>query len=247
MPSKITIPNLDNLLERYIAGESENQISKDAGINRWTFRQRLIKAGIVPRNQSQSEASKWSRMDRGQRIHQVNAAHKASIGRKVSFDELCLRAKSREGKIYPRTTSQEELIVGQWLTDAGLNIIHNFAVGPYSCDLGASSITVEIWGGGWHAKTIDVKRTKYILDSGYSTLIINIDRKRFPLSRAVTQYVISLLQETSSDPTGRRQYWMIRGDGELIFKRFNSDNISLIPPFTSGRNSTNGQYQRTPR
>ena len=246
MSSKISILNLDDLLHRYIAGESENRLSREAGVSRSAFRNKIIGAGIIPRNQSQSETIKWARMTAEQRARQVKAAHIACTGRDVSFEELCLRARMREGSLTYNVSEEEKILAG-WLRDKGLNVIHNFAVGPYNCDIGTGSITVEVWGGSWHPKPIDTKRTKYILDSGYGVLIIDVDRKRFPLTSAVTQYVISLLQETGGHPTDRCQYWMVRGDGELIFKRFNGDDISLIPPFTSGRNATNGQYKRIPR
>lgn len=244
MTKKLFIPDLDNFLNRYIAGESENKLAHEIGIARGAFRLRLLRAGITPRNQSESETLKWNQMPIDQRTRQVKAAHDAARGREVTFSELCLRAKMREGNLH-YNVSPNEIILGNWLSESGINIIHNLAVGPYNCDLGTGSITVEVWGGGWHPKPIEVKRTKYILDSGYAVLLIDLNG--FPITRAVSQYVSALLEETSSNPTAIRQYWMVRGDGELIFKRFNDDNISLIPPFTSGRNPANGQYQRIPR
>jgi len=246
MPSKIFIPNLNNLLRRYLAGESEKKLSEEAGVNRCTFRQRLLKAGIKPRGRSEAETVKWSRMTSEQRAHQVKAAHNATEGRIPSFGELCRRATSREGSLR-YNVAPEEIVLGGWLKELGMNIIHNFAIGPYNCDLGIGSITVEIWGGGWHPKLDEAERTKYILDSGFSILFISLDREHFPLTRAVTQYIISLLELHRRNPTARRQYWMIRGDGELIFKRVNNNDISLVPPFTRGRNPANGQYERVPR
>ena len=246
MPSKIFIPNLDNLLERYQAGESENALAKEAGINRWTFRKRLREAAIKPRGRSEAEVIKWSKMTPEQRKIQTTAAHDAVRGRKASLDELAFRAKSREGSM-TYNVSDSEIILGNWLRELEIQFVHNFAVGPYNCDIGTGPVTVEVWGGGWHPKPIEVNRTKYILDSGYAMLIIVLDSRRFPISRCVTEYIISLLEITSGDPAAQRQYWMVRGDGELIFKRFNDYNISLIPPFTSCRNPANGQYERVPR
>lgn len=258
MPAKILIPNLDNLLERYIAGESENQLAQEAGVNRSTFRQRLLEAGITPRTQSESERFKWGRMTTAQRSNQVRAAHDATRGRKAPFSELCQRAKSREGSL-TYNVAPEEIELAHFLRFAMMEyrweiidffpweIIHNFAVGPYNCDIGISPIAVEVWGGGWHPKPIDIERTKYILNAGYSILYVDLDQRRYPLGHIVTNYVVSLYETTRMNPSGKRQYWMVRGDGELIFKRFNDNNISLIPPFTSGHNPTNGQYVRVPR
>lgn len=244
MTRKIIISNLDNLLDRYIAGESENSLAKEAGVCRSTFRSRLLENGINPRGQSEAESVKWERMSAEQRKQQVAAAHEAARGREVPFEELCLRAKMREGNM-AYNVSKSEVKLGRWLKELGINVIHNFAVGPYNCDIGTGAIIVEVWGGNWHPKPIDVKRTKYILDAGFSVLIIDIDKHRFPISYIVTEYVVTLDKLARSNPAGRRQYWMIRGNGELIFKRFNGDNISLKPPFTSGRNAL-GQYVRIP-
>lgn len=247
MPRKIVIPNLDDFLRRYTAGESENKLAKEIGISRPTFRKRLIDAGITPRTQSESERIKWQNMTTGQRERQVMAAHKASKGRMVPFSELCLRARMREGNIH-YNVSPDEIILADWLSDIGINTICNYAVGPYNCDLGTFPIIVEIWGGNWHPKPIDIKRTKYILDAGYWLLYIDVDERRgYPLMRNVTEYIVTLLETSRRYPTMTRQYWMIRGNGELIFKRFNGDDISLIPPFTAGRDPSNGQYKRISR
>lgn len=246
MTRKYIIPNIDDFLQRYIEGESENALAKELNISRCAFRTQLLNAGIKPRTQSESEAIKWKRMTASQREKQVAAAHNAARGREVPFDELCMRAKKREGNL-AYNVSHNELILGNWLKEIGIPVIHNFAVGPYNCDIGTGSIIVEVWGGHWHPKPIDTERTKYILDSGYSVLIIDVDKRNFPITRAVTEYVVSLNNIARTDPASIRQYWMIRGSGELIFRRFNSDNISLIPPFTSGRDVTTGQYKRIPR
>ena len=50
MTRKILIPNLEHFLERYVKGESENSLSKEIGVNRTTFRKRLLEAGINLRN-----------------------------------------------------------------------------------------------------------------------------------------------------------------------------------------------------
>jgi len=244
--NKIIIPNLDDLLQRYIEGESENALAKEAGVNRCTFRKRIIDAGIVPRSQSEAEKIKWGRMTPKQRKRQVAAAHEAARNRDVSFKELCKRANTRQGNL-AYNVSRSEIVLGRWLDSMGIDVVHNLAVGPYNCDIGTGAVAVEVWGGSWHPKPGEVERTKYILDSGHHMLIVDLDYRRFPLSRSVTEYVVALLELASSDPTAIRQYWMVRGDGEIIFKRFNDDNISLVPPFTSSRNATNGRYERVAR
>lgn len=246
MTRKISIPNLDHFLKRYIEGESENSLSKEIGVSRTTFRRRLLENGIEPRGQSAAEKAKWDRMTASERKAQVTAAHNAVRGRKIGFDELCRRAQSHEGSL-TYNVSDDEILFGEWLRDYGFDITHNLAVGPYNCDIGSGPVTVEIWGGGWHPKDGEVERTKYILDAGYSMLIIDLDQRRFPLTEACLPYFVSLYNVASRDPSPISKYWMIRGDGEIVFRRTNSDNITLEKPFTSGRNPTNGRYKRVPR
>jgi len=245
MSRKICLPDPNNLAFRYTSGESENSLAKSLNVDRQVIRRHLLESGITPRNQSQAEAVKWRRMTIEQRRRQYAAAHAMARGREISHAERCRRAKARENSL-TYNVSPAEIELSHWLTDMDIPVTHNLAIGTYSCDLGIASIAVEIWGGNWHPKAAETERTKYILDSGYSILIIRVDR-RTPLTRAVCQHVITLLELACANPAAPRQYWMIRGNGELIFKRFNDDNISLIPPFTSGRNPANGQYRRIPR
>lgn len=245
MPRRMEIPNLDDLLRRYQAGESENKLAKEAGVNRWTFRRRLEEAGIEPRGKSEAERLKWAQMSPEQRRHQVSAAHEAARGRRVSRAELIARAKAREGST-SYNVSDEEIVLGDRLREIGLKPIHNLAVGPYNCDLGVGSVVVEIWGGGWHPKPGETERTKYILDAGYSVLIVDTDQRRYPLSREVTDHFIDVYEFTRRNKSSERQYRMVRGNGDVVFLRFNSDEISLEPPFTSSRDPSNGQYIRVP-
>ena len=121
MVRKITIPNLDNLLSRYTAGESENTLADEAGVNRWTFRQRILKAGITPRSQSEAEKAKWARMTTDQRASQVKDAHSACRGRYISPEELAVRAKGREGSLV-YSVAPEEIILGNWMKQAGIHV-----------------------------------------------------------------------------------------------------------------------------
>lgn len=59
MTAKIELPNIDNLVERYISGVSVNQIAKEAGVARATVQRELVEQGVVIRDRSQAEAIKW--------------------------------------------------------------------------------------------------------------------------------------------------------------------------------------------
>jgi very-short-patch-repair endonuclease len=218
MPRIIEIPDLDNLVKRYIAGESENKLSREAGVNRMTFRLRLLKAGVTPRNQSQSEALKWANMTPAQRKRQVAAAHRAAIGRKISVAEKIARSKTVE--IRQSHVSPIEIELAKRLRNMGLDIATQKSVYFYNVDIAVNSppIAVEIYGGGFHNSgdhaTRHHKRTKKLLNLGWSVLIVWIDARRYPLSVGCDNYVIEFIDELRRNPTPRGKYRVILGNGQ---------------------------------
>lgn len=219
MPAKIEVPNIDNLLKRYVAGESENELAREAGINRWTFRSRLLAAGITPRNQSQSETLKWASMTPAQRERQTAAAHKATKGRKASVLERIKRALTVEKKTIH--TSPVEIELAQRLRDRGVNITPQKAVHMYNVDIAVNAppIAVEVYGGHFHASgshaTRHHKRTKYLLDRGWSVLIVWIHARNYPLGVGCDDYIVSMIDELRRNPSTGSQYRVILGNGKL--------------------------------
>jgi very-short-patch-repair endonuclease len=213
----IKIPNLDNLIKRYVAGESENKIAGAAGVNRWTMRKRLVAAGVHIRSQSEAETLKWSRMSTRKRSAQVKAAHAAAKDRVVSDAEKIRRSISHEHTLDHATPVELEF-AGR-LRKRELDVTPQRAVHFYNLDVAVNTptIAVEIFGGGFHAYgehlATHFRRTKHLLDLGWSVLIIWIDAKRYPLSVACDDYVVKFVEELSLNPSKRGEYRVIRGDG----------------------------------
>jgi len=216
--AKIEISNLDNLLERYRLGESENKLASEAGINRWTFRQRLIKAGITPRGQSESERAKWASMTPDQRAAQTSASHDAARGRKIGIDELGRNALGRE------TSKKGSIFIEYWLAmrfaDLGYSTIQQKAVGKYNIDVAINCppVAVEIFGGSWHSTGKHAakfhERTKYLFDAGWSVVIVWVDGRRYPIDIGAVNRINILAQDIRRDPSARRQYLVILGNGD---------------------------------
>lgn len=219
MPTKLKVANLDNFLKRYIVGESEKKLACEAGINRWTFRQRLLDAGIRPRNQSEAEKLKWAGMTPAQRAHQVDGAHAASRGRILSFREKHAQALGKEKRLCHVAPIETELATT--LRAYGLCITQQKAIGTYNVDVAihVPPIAVEIFGGSWHCYGRHLarfhKRIKYILDQGWHVVIIWLDARRYPLRKGAIEYLVVLQQELSGNPVSQRQYRVILGDGQL--------------------------------
>ena len=243
MPRKIVISNFVNFAERYIAGESENKLASEAGIARECFRRHLIDAGINPRNQSESEKSKWNRMTQEQRKQQVKSAHDAVRGVPLSHNDKIAQALGKQSK--KPNTAIVETILADALRSAGYRIMQQRAIGYYNVDIAfdAFPVAVEVFGGGWHSYGRHAerftKRTINIFNHGWSLLIVWVDAKRFPLTNDGINKVASFYEFSRLDPSSLCKYGMIRGNGDGVpigSKYFNDapaiKTLSGSPNFT---------------
>lgn len=216
------------VVDRYVAGESENAIAKSLGCNRFVVRRRLMEAGITPRGQAAAETLKWAAMPAEQRAIQVQAAHAASKGRRSSDEALARRARGVEARGH---ATKEEASIGGWLQARGAIVRYQVAEGPYNIDVATGSVAVELFSGGWHTseqhRRRAQKRARYLFDHGWHLLVIWTDKRRHPLGEVVAEEVVALADVASRDPASPRQYRVIWGDGELIAS--GSANEDYIP------------------
>lgn len=220
MTRKIEIPNLDNLLERYKAGEPEQKLAHEAGVNRWTFRQRIIKAGITPRNISDSMLIRWSEATAEARDNMLKNAHIAASGRTITHTEKRQRAITVEKR--GSHISPIETVFADWIRNAGYSITQQKAVGIYNLDIALNEfpIAIEIFGGGWHNagdhRTRFFERTEYLINSGISVLIIWVDCRRFPLNvPACGEKIVTFINSISRYPSALGKYEVIVSDGNI--------------------------------
>lgn len=208
----------DDIARRYLAGESEKAIADSLGVARGPIRRRLLASGIQPRGRSEAELLKWSQMSSDARAAQVSAAHQASRGRTISYVEKLRQAEGKE-----RTKSQvvaAERVLADLLAERGIPSTLQRAVDIYNVDVAIDTppIAVEIYGGMWHNsghhKRRFFERTKYLLDSGWSVVIIWVDGRRYPLGVGSADYVIALAQELGRNVSVGSQYRVILGDGQ---------------------------------
>jgi len=218
VPRKIEISDLDNLLHRYLAGESENKLAREAGINRWTFRRRLLACGIIPRNQSDAELMKWANMSEEQRCAQVMAAHEATRGIPVKPESLLLRAKTLETAWH--NVAHVERVIAQTMTEHGFPLVQQKAIGKYNVDLTyeTGAVTIEVFGGNWHSsgrhRARFHQRIHYLLNAGWHVVILWIDGRNYPFGGNCPDELIRTFQFARENPTAPRQYRVMRGDGQ---------------------------------
>lgn len=245
--------NIDDLVRRYQAGESELALSQAYGIVRSGIRSRLVAAGIRPRGRSESMCVRMAKTTQAERLRLTNAAHAAVRGSKKSPEDLCKRAMLNEiskGKASPLEASLADMIF-LGLSAVGLAEeavpVPQKAVGPYNIDLAytASRIAVEVFGGNWHATGSHArrfrKRCDYLIDAGWIPVIVWCRHRQF--SQGAVNYIVALHQRARVHESFRREEHVLGCAGNHIPRGEYDPNTGaeILSPIT--RDEATGQYR----
>lgn len=221
------LPVPPGLVADFLAGESVKSLSIRHGIDRNAVTRMLREADIGTRSRSSAMSLRWERSDQETRTAMLNAAHAASKGRTATEAERIAIALAKAGRI----SSPYEHELGAIVALHGADVSYSVPCGRYNIDIVAGgTVAVEVFGGNWHANGRHAarfgKRSRYILDAAYDLLVIWTGKRTFdPV--ACTEHVIALTQIPGRDPAAARQYWVIRGDGQVIAKR--EDDLAEVP------------------
>lgn len=207
------------IIALYQVGESELALAKWFGVSRNVIRRRILQAGIQPRTGSQANVIRMAKMTVSERKALTIASHQATRGIPKSIESKIKRSRTVESQ--GLHISFIEHALASMLRGKG---IHNFvlqkAIGIYNVDLAIEEprLAVEVFGGNWHTSQYHIslhnRRIPYILNEGWSMLIIWVNATRYPLSIAAADYIITYLQELSFNKSCGRQYRVIRGNGQ---------------------------------
>jgi len=239
--------NIDtnNLYRIYQSGALLIDIAKQFGISWDCVRQRFIRAGLPLRSISESHRIAASRVSQEERSRRVAAAHNAIRNKRQSFEHRCKIALTREQKGLGISRIERRCLY--FLEERGFKCIAQKAIGSYNVDIAITKppITVEIFGGHWHASGRHAdrfrKRIDYILNAGWHPIIVWVTRD-YPFEIGVIKYIVSVAEKLSSNKSIRRQEHMIRGDGELTSigkRKFN--NLPIISS-SQTRDKATGRY-----
>lgn len=107
--------------------------------------------------------------------------------------------------------------------NSGISYVFNKAVDIYNVDFVIfDSIAMEVFGGGWHAsprhRRLFASKREYLLNAGYSIVIIWLDKRRFNGAR-VAEYLISISKVLSSNPSSVGKEYVILGNGNTTSRR----------------------------
>ena len=251
MPRKWHPTDREDFARRYLDGESVLSLSESYGVSRPAITRRLIEYGVTLRSRSETERIKWSRMSQAERDAQVAAAHDATRGKPLSLDHRIAIAASREKNgvgIHPN-----ESRLGALLAELGLDTRPQQAIGPYNCDLGAEPVAVEVFGGNWHWHERHLarmpKRINYLGDRGWHVLMCHVwPEAGFVVDENLAKQVVAFVKRARRNPTARREYRVIRSQGEIVSSGYCDENEIILEWATRiARDRRSGRYKSVPR
>lgn len=225
---RIVLPDKE-IIDQYNTGASEYTLSIQYGVSRGTITRVLRDSGVERRGCSDAGLVRAAKMSPEERQAQTAAAHIAATGRTATWEERALRAATVEKK--PPAMSRHEYQFADWLGERHATYTREKAVGIYNVDFAVGSVAVEILGGEWHAykATRHASRTPYILDQGW-TMVFLWSTANCPMTPAVADYVVAVVDEVRRNPALIGEYRVVRGDGYLIASgRANDDEFAGIP------------------
>lgn len=229
----------DDLLEMYNSGMWKNEIAAKTGISEGAVGKYLAKLGVpIAENRSAAMSKRLERMTAEQRLELTAAAHEAVRGMKRSEENLIKGALGRERAA--RLGSEAERQLYGLLVDRGAKPVIQKAVWKYNVDFAIGSVAVEVTGRGKkpfsHAYLRE--RTKYLTNCGL-VLVYLWASSVIPVQSGAADYIVSLSERASCDPSLSSQYRVIRCDGQLLFTG-SPDNNDLPGIFSAVR----GTYAR---
>ena len=229
--TRIPVPaDLDYLVERYERGESVKAIATDLGMTRANLTRFLRMNGVKLRDSAEANRVMAARRTPEENARNAEAAHAAVRGTRQTAEHRARIAQAKHGM---PSGSALEMLYAEWLSD--LQPVHQFAVGPYNCDLMIEPVAVEINGGHWHAHGHHAaraqSRAQYILDQGYNIVFVWVTSRTGGARVESADYIRSFVQQTRLDPALRGQYRMVWGDGQVTTAGgTNVYELSRVPP-----------------
>jgi very-short-patch-repair endonuclease len=226
--------DVNDLVKRYVAGESEKSLAESVGVSRNVIRRRLEASGTAIRDRSAAMHTRMSRLDPEERAQLAAAAHDAVRGKRKSAEFLIARALGVEKQGAEHgNVSPAELMLADLLRDHGVLVTHQKAIGPYNADLATLTVAVEVLGGQWHFVKKHGKRLRYLLDAGWDVIFVWVDGVHYPLGRGAAQYISAHREFRRQNPAAARCYRVIRGDGKLVAQgSADRDDIPDIIPLS---------------
>jgi len=224
----------DDVVRMHIEGGlSVQEIACHLGVSRGPIVRKIKELGATPRGRSESMTVRMSRATAEERSELAKAAHDAVRGKGLTPEHSHKIALGKEASGYGGPFSAGNEWLAERLSQRSVEHVREKAVGPYNLDfaLTTSPVAVEVLGGNWHGvKPIHAQRTPYILNAGWHIVFVwNV--KGCQIGSGALDYIVAFAEESRRNPSSRRQYRVIRGDGQLVSAGCADDEkFPLVPP-----------------
>lgn len=216
----------------YESGMSQAEIGAVVGKHQATV-STVLRKYAETRDASEAGRLQWAKLSPIERRLQTQAAHHAVRGKTRTLDDLERRALGKQ--LAQSHATEQERHLASALNNLGIDTVLQQAVSKYNLDIGASPVAVELFGGGWHAYGRHAarmpQRIEDIANAGWNMLIVwDLNWKSFDQA-AVAHDIAAYVEQSRRDPTFRRQYRVIWGDGEFYSAgSVDDDHLALVPP-----------------
>lgn len=207
----------DIVIARYDAGESVFSISNALGIDRGSVRRRLLAGGVALRTGSEANVLRMQRMTAEERQALASSANEAVRNREHTMEH---RIRKAQGKQLHRsqTVGTGENEFAQMIQDRTLRPIgRQVPVSKYNVDIALGRVAVEVHYGPHHPLSVPFipRRIKDLIDLGWAVVYVWLTKGNF-LTEAAADQAIVLCDLANGYPSPTRQYWVIRGSGEIV-------------------------------
>lgn len=222
MPYKRPDIDTDDVIRRYVAGESELSIARSYGANRESIQRRLRKAGVTRRSGSEANLLRMGRMTADERRANAAAANAAARNRVVSDAERARRAQTVYDSGTTRWVSPYEVQLTGMLQQRGVECKPQFPVGKYNIDIACGSVAVEVHrhSGQPHRRPILRERIEYLINNGWSVMYVWVSPHPTSTFCTITDdcadKVTAFVEESNRSPSARGQYRVVRGSGDDV-------------------------------
>lgn len=200
----------DDLINKYLAGNSIKKLAADNGFSRQVI-YRIFRENNVPlRNRSEAMYVRMAQTSPEERQRLSEAAHKAKRGLKNTPEMLHKRALAHKRFI---GAFEQEFIDA--LVNAGIHVIPQEPFMSYNLDIGCGNVAVEIHTQCASPLTSNfIKKLMECVKAGKSMIYVWIPPRKMLVTNECYNKVISLVQEMSTNPPSVCKYWVIKGTGE---------------------------------
>ncbi|MFL0711665.1 MAG: helix-turn-helix domain-containing protein [Microcella pacifica] len=243
-PNTYTAPNRTetpaDVAGRYQAGESILALARSYQVSRTVVRRWLSESAVELRTASEANRVRMSKLTAEERSKLASPAHDAVRGSvrgvetRVKFANT--RAERAAAGTWKRSHMEQQL--GEWMSEQCIQWVPEQVVAGYNVDFGIEPVAVELLGGSWHAqpsrRAHHAKRTHDILNAGWHMIYV-WSTHHVPLTRAGADQVVAYVQQASRNPSPVGQYWVLRGDGQLMSSGGDEgDDFTLVVPSIAG-------------